>query len=214
VTRRLEADRARPRAGGAGRLERVPRQVFEFPDPDRFVVGTVGMPGERTFFLQARSGSVVTSAVIEKQQASVLADRIDQLLDEVRQLHAEQQGQQPAIPQEAPANLADANPLDVPIVEEFRVGAMALGWDDSAARLVVEAHAVADEGDSVPEIGDDGTDGPDTLRVWLEPGRARAFAERARAVVSAGRPPCPFCAQPLDPEGHVCPRANGYRRRT
>ena len=195
----------------------MPRQVFEFRDPDRFVVGTVGMPGERTFFLQARSGALITSAVIEKQQASVLAERIDQLLNEVREMQAEQAGEpagEPAmIPQQTPAHLADANPLDVPIVEEFRVGAMALGWDDSAARLVVEAHAVTEEGDSVPESGDDDTDGPDPLRVWLEPSRARAFAERARAVVSAGRPPCPFCAQPLDPEGHICPRANGYRRR-
>lgn len=212
-----EADRGRPRVRRAGRLERVPRQVFEFRDPDRFVVGTVGMPGERTFFLQARSGSAITSAVIEKQQASVLAERIDELLDQVRELQAGKAGEQAvqldATPQQTPVHLADANPLDVPIVEEFRVGAMALGWDDSAGRLVVEAHAVTDDSESVPEIGDDDTHGPDTLRVWLEPGRARAFAERARAVVSAGRPPCPFCAQPLDPEGHICPRANGYRRR-
>jgi uncharacterized repeat protein (TIGR03847 family) len=188
------------------------RQVLQFRDPDRFVVGTVGMPGERTFFLQARQGSAVTSVVIEKQQAIVLAERIDQLLNEVHQLHAATGSEAVQIPEQAPPGMVDGDALDVPIVEEFRVGAMALGWDDSAARLVVEAHAITEDED-VPEIGDDAIEGPDTLRVWLDPARARAFAERTRAVVSAGRPPCPFCAQPLDPAGHVCPRANGYRRR-
>lgn len=191
----------------------MPRQVFEFRDPDRFVVGTVGMPGERTFFLQARQGSSLTSVVAEKQQVVVLAERIDQLLNEVRELQSASGSQEPEIPEQAPPMLADTDPLDVPITEEFRIGAMALGWDDSAARLVVEAHAVTEEDQAVAEIGDDGPDGPDTLRVWLEAAYARAFAERARAVVSAGRPACPFCSQPLDAAGHVCPRANGYRRR-
>ena len=191
----------------------MPRQVFEFREPDRFVVGTVGMPGERTFFLQARQGNALTSVVAEKQQVVVLAERIDQLLDEVRELQAASGTDAPAIPEQAPPWLADAEPLDVPIAEEFRIGAMALGWDDSAARLVVEAHAITEEDQEVPEIGDDGAAGPDTLRVWIDPARARAFAERARAVVAAGRPPCPFCSQPLDAAGHVCPRANGYRRR-
>jgi uncharacterized repeat protein (TIGR03847 family) len=185
------------------------RQVHEFGAPDRFVVGTVGMPGERTFFLQARVGNAITSVALEKAQVSALADRIDQLLDEVS-------GSRVApdqVPTSTPAGLADNGPLDVPIVEEFRVGAMALGWDDASHKVVIEAHAVAEEDEEIPDIADDTPDGPDTLRVWLTPGHARAFADRARFVVAAGRPPCPFCSQPLDPDGHVCPRANGYRRR-
>lgn len=185
------------------------RQIFDFQAPARFVAGTVGMPGERTFFLQARQGSQVTSVALEKAQVAALADRVDQLLDEVASTRA-RAGE---VPETAPADLADVAPLDVPIVEEFRVGAMALGWDEASHRVVLEAHAVSEEGGDVPDIADDDPDGPDTLRVWLAPASARAFAERARQVVSAGRPPCPFCSQPLDPQGHVCPRANGYRRR-
>ena len=90
---------------------------------------------------------------------------------------------------------------------------MALGWDEATSRVVLEAHAVTDDDVDIPDIGDDDVEGPDTLRVWLTAAYARAFAERARQVVSAGRPPCPFCSQPLDPAGHICPRANGYRRR-
>jgi uncharacterized repeat protein (TIGR03847 family) len=185
------------------------RQIHEYSAPDRFVVGTVGMPGERTFFLQARQGNAITSVALEKAQVAALAERIDQLLDEVSGTRAEPG----TVPETAPPALADTAPLDAPIVEEFRVGAMALGWDDASLRVVIEAHAVAEEDEEVPDIADDSSEGPDTLRVWMGPGHARAFAERARVVVSAGRPPCPFCSQPLDPEGHICPRANGYRRR-
>ena len=185
------------------------RQVFNFTEPARFVVGTVGMPGERTFFLQARQGNLVTSVVIEKQQALVLAERTDQLLDEVRETRM------PVveIPTTARPEDVDIAALDLPIYEEFKVGAMALGWDEATSKVVIEAHAVAQDGDQVPEIADDDLEGVDTLRVWLSPAQARSFAERARAVAAAGRPPCPFCNQPLDPEGHICPRANGYRRR-
>jgi len=185
------------------------RQVHEYRDPERFVAGTVGMPGERTFFLQARTGNGLTSVVVEKQQVAVLAERIDDLLDEVqrsRDVTIE-------IPAAGIDRLSDAQPLEVPIAEEFRVGAMALGWDDSSLRVVIEAHAVTEEDIEVPELADDDPDAPDTLRVWLTPVQARSFAERSRQVVSAGRPPCPFCQQPLDPSGHICPRANGYRRR-
>lgn len=184
------------------------RQVFDYANPERFVTGTVGMPGERTFFLQARKGSAITSVALEKAQVAALADRVDQLLDE-----AAARTSDPSIPESAPAELADVRPLDAPIVEEFRVGAMALGWDEASRRVVIEAHAVTDDEDEIPDIGDDGAAGPDTLRVWIPAPAARAFAERARQVVAAGRPPCPFCSQPLDAGGHVCPRANGYRRR-
>jgi uncharacterized repeat protein (TIGR03847 family) len=186
------------------------RHVFDYGNPDRFVVGTVGMPGERTFFLQARQGSVLTSVALEKAQVAALADRVDQLLDEAMGTRAAE-GE---IPETAPATLADANPLEAPIVEEFRVGAMALGWDEATRRVVIEAHAISEEEEEIPDIAQDTEEGPDTLRVWMSPAYARAFAERARQVVSAGRPPCPFCSQPLDPAGHICPRANGYRRRS
>lgn len=184
------------------------RQVFDYAQPDRFVVGTVGMPGERTFFLQARQGSAITSVALEKTQVTVLAERVDQLLDEAT---SRPRGEE--IPATASEALADSAPLDAPIVEEFRVGAMALGWDEAKALVVIEAHAVAEEDMEIPDLGDDEAQGPDTLRVWITAPYARAFAERARVVVAAGRPPCPFCSQPLDADGHICPRANGYRRR-
>ena len=198
-----QAVQRRRRRRGSGRMNRT---VFVYDRPARFVVGTVGLPGERTFYLQARDGALVTSVALEKAQAAALAERLDALLDQVATTGV-------TVPSSAPADLADAGPLDLPLDEEFRVGAMALGWDESIARVVVEAYAVAEEDVEVPDLGDDEADGPDTLRVWMTAGYARAFAARTRQVIAAGRPECPFCNEPLDPSGHICPRANGYRRR-
>lgn len=185
------------------------RRIIEYRLPERFVVGTVGLPGERTFYLQARSANELTSVAFEKQQAIVLAERIDQLLNEV---HATRDPDN-LVPDTAPLELLDSEPLDMPLFEEFRIGAMALGWDESAQAVVIEAHAISDEDAVVPELGENSDEGPDTIRVWISAPYARSFTQRIRSVAQAGRPPCPFCQQPLDSEGHICPRSNGYKRR-
>lgn len=174
-----------------------------FDRPRRFVAGTVGSPGDRTFYLQAADGPRVVSVSLEKAQVAVLADRIEQLLDEV----VSRTGTA------LPATQADAESLEQPVEEEFRVGAMGLAWDGDAGLVVIEAQAPVEDTDLAEQtLLEDVEDGPDALRVRLEPGTARAFVVRARRVIAAGRPPCPLCAQPLDPAGHVCPRQNGYHR--
>ena len=186
------------------------RQVHDYDPPDRFVAGTVGQPGSRTFFLQARIGTRVTSVALEKAQVSVLAERVDELLDEVLR----RTGGSAPVPALATVDSEDNHPLDTPVDEEFRVGTMSLAWDGESQRVVIECFAegaASEEAEREGEAEEDGEVGP-VLRVSLSGGAARAFAKRAIAVVAAGRPPCPFCAGPLDPEGHICPRANGYRR--
>lgn len=184
----------------------MPRQFHLFERPHRFVAGTVGTPGERTFYLQAVDGPRVVSVALEKQQVSVLADRIEQLLDEV----VARTGT--ALPSTGDP---DREALEQPVDEEFRVGAMGLAWDGDAGLVIIEAQAPVEDTDIAEEtLLEDVEDGPDALRVRLEPGRARAFVDRARQVISAGRPPCPLCGQPLDPTGHICPRHNGYHRGT
>jgi uncharacterized repeat protein (TIGR03847 family) len=151
----------------------------------------------------------VISVALEKVQVAALAERLEELLDEARRRGGE-------VPTVAPQELEDVAPLDQPIVEEFRVGTLALAWDGEEDRVVIEAMAVTeavtgeDEEADQAVLGDD-DNGPDVLRVRLNPAAAKAFAKRAARVVAAGRPPCPFCGQPLDPEGHICPRQNGHR---
>lgn len=188
----------------------MPRHLFVYDPPDRFVAGTVGEPGSRTFFLQARSGPRVTSVALEKEQVALLAERLEELLDEI----VRRTGGATTVPAATPPDSADNAPLDQPILEEFRVGSLALAWDESRGRIVIEAGAVTDAEDPAEPLSDDPTaEAPDALRVRLTGKQARAFAARAQAVVAAGRPPCPLCELPLDPEGHICPRQNGYRRR-
>lgn len=182
------------------------RVIHVFRQPDRFVAGTVGQPGDRTFYLQATEQARTISVALEKQQVTVLTERLNSLLEEVRrQFDAE-------VPAEAASGTLDSEPLDVPVDEEFRVGTMGLGWDAETAAVVIELLAVTEEELDESIVLDDTEEGPDALRVFLSPGAARAFAQRAQKVVDAGRKPCPLCGEPLDPEGHICPRQNGFRR--
>lgn len=181
------------------------RVIHVFRQPDRFIAGTVGEPGERSFYLQASEEARTISVSLEKQQVQVLAERLGSLLEEIqRQFDAE-------VPESSPEPV-DAEPLEVPIDEEFRVGTMGLGWDAEVSAVVVELLAVTEEEIDESMVLDDTEEGPDALRVFLSPTAARAFADRADRVVNAGRKPCPLCSEPLDPSGHICPRQNGYRR--
>lgn len=184
----------------------MPRTIFDFDPPERFVAGTVGQPGDRTFYLQASGGGRTVSVALEKVQVQVLAERLEELLETARRAGAD-------IPPTAPRELEDTAALDAPVEEEFRVGTMGLAWDGELDRVVVEALAQyeAAEGEEVEPLSDD-AEGPDALRVHLTAAAARAFVQRAQRVVAAGRPPCPLCGLPLDAEGHICPRQNGHRR--
>ncbi|HEX5596976.1 MAG TPA: DUF3090 domain-containing protein [Micromonosporaceae bacterium] len=181
-------------------------QVYAFEPPERFVAGTVGPPGERTFFLQARGGGRLVSVALEKVQVSLLAEKLEELLAEAHRRFGLE------LP-EPMTTEADNDPLETPVDEEFRVGTLGLAFDVDTATVIIEAIAV---GEAEVELGADDDEEPDEdldrLRVRLTPVATRQFIERARRVVAAGRPPCPLCGQPLDAAGHLCPRHNGYRR--
>lgn len=184
------------------------RRLFVFDVPDRFATGTIGEPGNRAFFLQAREGRRVVSVALEKAQVAVLAERLGNLLVELNK-HG--------IASDPPAPVeADVRPLDEPLNEAFRATTLTLGWDVDAERVLIEARAPSEEDDGGPEeetvveLDDDDEDGPDLLRVRLTAEAARTFVERAFRVISAGRPPCPLCGNPLDAAGHICPRKNGH----
>jgi uncharacterized repeat protein (TIGR03847 family) len=188
--------------------------VHRYDAPDRFVAGTVGQPGERTFFLQAREGNRITSVACEKQQVSVLAEHLDRVLDEVLRRSSGQIDVPPAA-----STATDTQPLDAPITEEFRVGTMTIAWDPTIERIVIELFSNVDveEETSEPEaevdvVESEEIEADEVFVVKITAMGAREFVARAQALISAGRPACPFCLQPIDPSGHICPRANGYRR--
>lgn len=186
--------------------------VHGFDPPERFVAGTVGPPGQRTFFLQARTGARIVSVALEKQQVQALAERVDELLDDVMASDRSST----VVPAVAPLGLEDAAPLEQPIEEEFRAGTMTLSWDPDDQRVVIEVFPFTEAAVVSPDQLDEDLEEPEPdemLLVRLEPGPARAFVKRAEQVLEAGRPSCPFCGNPIDPDGHLCVRANGFRRR-
>ena len=241
------------------------RRIHDFDPPDRFLAGTVGQPGSRAFFLQARRGTELVSVAIEKAQVSVLAERLLALLAEVdrrqRAAGGEMTGGAAARPESrgrgsehpgsaaaafdepgselvelrpgvAPgvpgpgesAALSSAARLEEPVDEAFRAGTLSLAWDGSLPEVVIEALAMTEEDEAPEGLGEtldrptrewDDADpsGPDVLRVHLTADEAAAFARAAQGLVAAGRPPCPLCGQPLDPQGHLCPRRNGHTPR-
>ncbi len=180
------------------------RQIHIFRSPDRFLAGTIGQPGEREFFLQVADGRRVLSVACEKQQVAILADRLESLVVEVAKRFGDTAGADVSL---------DAGPnLTTPVDAEFRVGTMGLAWDAEGKQVIVELLAISEEEVGEDIVLEDREDGPDALRVFLSLADAREFAQSAGRVVAAGRPPCPLCANPLDPEGHICPRLNGYHR--
>lgn len=166
----------------------------EFTTPERFVAGTVGEPGERAFYLQIRTSSRLFSVAVEKAQVQAMSSRLEVMIAEIRKSNPSMMIDK--LP-------TDDAPLESPIDAEFQIGAMSLAWDDDSKLICVELFELEDdEEDSEGEV----------VVINISLAIAAAFSVRSKAVVNAGRLPCPFCGIPIDPRGHLCPRANGYRR--
>ena len=166
----------------------------EFTTPERFVAGTVGEPGERAFYLQIRTSSRLFSVAVEKAQVQAMSTRLEVMIAEVRKSNPLMMIDK--LP-------TDDAPLESPIDAEFQIGAMSLAWDNDSKWICVELFELEDdEEDSEGEV----------VVINISLAMAAAFSVRSKAVVNAGRLPCPFCGIPIDPRGHLCPRANGYRR--
>jgi uncharacterized repeat protein (TIGR03847 family) len=158
------------------------------------VAGTIGEPGERAFFIQARNKGRVISVALEKAQVQAIANRLELIVAEVKKSN-------PLISIESVTQ--DDAPLETPVDEEFQVGAISLAWNELDKLISFELYELEDD-----ENDEEGQ----VLEINFSLGMAIAFVQRSKALVNAGRLPCPFCAIPIDPRGHLCPRANGYRR--
>jgi uncharacterized repeat protein (TIGR03847 family) len=175
---------------------------YDLGAPDLFTAGTVGPPGERIFYLQARERGVLLTLKVEKEQVGALAEYLAGLL-------AKHPAPEP--PPGAPAELA----LVEPLVPAWAVRSLAVGYDEAHERVVIVAEEAREEEEEEKEEGEEPAEAagePASARVAVTRGQARAFVERARSLVKGGRPTCPLCSRPMNPGGHVCPRHNGAHR--
>lgn len=158
-----------------------------FINPDRFIAGTVGEPGSRSFYLQVREAGELMSIALEKEQLIALAERLSIMLRELR------------IPQ-VQGNLlefnSDNSPLESPVSDDFRAQAIAIAYDENLEKIDVELESEETE----------------LVAIFLTLPQTRSFIRRSQLVINSGRAVCPFCSAPISPQGHLCPRANGYRR--
>jgi len=179
----------------------MPRIIYRHQPANRFIVSAIGEPGQREFFMQVKSEGNLNTVAIDKGQVIALAERLEELIRELRRGKL-------ASPEEltAPAVQDDA-PLELPIESDFTVGVISITWENEYVVVNMQAASQDDE-----LLIDDIDFGPDLIVANLKINQIKGFCDRANLVVNAGRPACPFCALPVDPLGHLCPRANGYRR--
>jgi uncharacterized repeat protein (TIGR03847 family) len=187
-----------------------------FDPVERIATGAVGEPGHRTFYIQAQRGGQVLSVLVEKEQVAVLAERMGHLLDQVAEQFPGEE-----TPVDPEAGLLEGDPVPL-----FRAVAIGIGYDPARRMVVLELHEspVEDDADveeageeaeaagvaEEPPAGADVEEDTYLARLFITPGQARVMASRGIEAVVAGRPPCPLCGGPLDPEGHVCPKLNGH----
>ncbi len=169
--------------------------VFDLNPVDRITADAIGEPGQRVFYLQARKGRRQVTLVCEKEHVAALALATEQVLLSLADDDVEQVVDPDPI-------LEGGMDLEFPLDPVFRVGQVNLGYDEVSELLVVIAYELMDEGDDSP---------PSVARFWATPAQMRAFSIHGQEVVAAGRPRCPMCGEPMDPEGHFCPRRNGHR---
>ena len=168
---------------------------YDLDPVNRITVGALGEPGQRTFYLQARGQRELLSLVMEKEQVGALASALEQLLE----------------------NLAEKNPLlstsedllavgnmelEEPVEEGFRIGQLGLGYDEERDLMVIIAQE-AGGGEEGEEL--------DTARFTFTRDQGRAMAQHGAELVARGRPRCPQCGEPINPEGHLCVKKNGHR---
>ncbi len=182
--------------------------VIEMNPVSRITTGFVGVPGQRTFYLQARKGSTLITLLMEKEQVAALAQSVLQLIE-----HLDQN-----FPAMSTAPLPRNMSLEQPLQPLFRVGQMGLGYDQERDLLVLVAQEMAtrDEGDEDDlESTDDESDAADpdgdVVRMWASRGQMEALARHAADIVKQGRPTCPLCGLPINADGHFCPPRNGHK---
>lgn len=199
---------------------------MEFPPVEKITTGAVGEPGERTFYLQARTGIELLTLLVEKQQVELLSTSILEILATV----GKETGEGPS---------DDQLELEEPLEPMWRVGRLSIGYQEDRDLMLLEAEELVPEDEDDEPDEDDVLDVPrdlgqlepeldvppdlgqldpglveperERLRLWATREQMLALSRHGAEVAARGRPRCQFCGNPMDPEGHQCPAMNGHR---
>ena len=168
-------------------------EFYDFKSVVYITTDAIGPPGQRVFYLQASQGDTLITLVLEKEQVQALAVSVQQMLEELGK-------RQPQSPSEVELVSQHNLVLREPIEPIFRVGQLGLGYDEDTDMLIIVAQELTDDSDEMSVV-----------RFWATRAQVKALSEHSLQVVEAGRPLCPLCSRPIDPDGHYCPRRNGHQ---
>jgi uncharacterized repeat protein (TIGR03847 family) len=156
----------------------------------------IGQPGKRIFYLQGWQDERTVTLIIEKIQIQSLAVGLEQFLSEVGSRF-------PDLPEASSDFIEEKMHINPPVDPLFRIGELGLGYDNDNDFIVLIAKEVVPEGENPEEMG--------IVRFWCTRSQIRAMCHWGIEVAARGRPVCPQCGQPMDPEGHFCPKKNGHK---
>lgn len=195
----------------------MPRLEIDLNPVERITTDAIGQPGQRVFYIQGQRDDQVVTLLVEKVQIQTLALGVEEFLVEITQRFSDLE--------EASETYNETDMHILPPVDPlFRVGELALAYDSDADLAILVAHEIL--APDMPEIIEDeiGSQQPDeegaddedmeegsVVRFWCTRSQLRGMARWGLEVTGRGRPVCPYCGQPMDPEGHFCPKRNGHK---
>ena len=171
-------------------------EIIELDDVDALGTGAVGVPGQRAFYIQARTEHTQLTVLVEKEQVDLLSTEAIAFLDKIADKY-------PELPFDLPQTQSTLREPTVPL---FRARLIGLGFDPERELVLLELRERSEEEDEVADESED--DEGYVARIYATRAQVRAMAARGAEAVAGGRPPCPLCEQPMDPSGHRCPRWN------
>jgi uncharacterized repeat protein (TIGR03847 family) len=174
----------------------MPRIEIDLHSVSHITTDAIGQPGKRVFYLQGWQGERTVTLIIEKLQIQSLSIGLEQFLAEIHEKF-------PELPEAVSEYQEEQMHIHPPVDPLFRVGEIGLGYDSDNDLLVLVVREIVAEGTEPEEAG--------VVRLWCTRSQLRAMAHWGMEVASRGRPLCPQCGEPMDPEGHFCPKKNGHK---
>jgi uncharacterized repeat protein (TIGR03847 family) len=176
----------------------MPRFELDLTPVQHITSDAIGQPGQRVFYIQAWRESDVqpVTVIIEKIQLQTLIAGLEQMLTEVAH-------QNPSLTEPSAEYDEEKMKITPPVDPLFRAGEMGLGYDADRDLIVILAREIVVEGDDQEEAA--------VVRFWCSRQQAKQLAAWSKSVIERGRPICPQCGQPMEPEGHFCPKKNGHK---
>jgi uncharacterized repeat protein (TIGR03847 family) len=173
----------------------MPGTEIDLRPVDHITTDAIGQPGKRVFYLQGWQGEKTITLIVEKLQIQTLAVGLEQFLAEIQQKF-------PEIIDASTEYNEEMMHIHPPVDPLFRVGEMGLGYDSDNDQVVLIAREIVPEGGEASDAS--------VVRFWCTRSQVRAMCHWGIEVSARGRPICPQCGQPMDPEGHFCPKKNGH----